>query len=99
MKKPNIGVKGGPLGARGAAATVLGILLPPLAILPFIEAGVGKDSDCDDLIHQAETHAAEQAQAPGAPPPDQTGKPPAAGKPPVMNDTSRMPSTTGNPTP
>jgi len=106
MKNPNIGVKGGPLGARGAAAAALGILLPPLAILPFIEAGVGKDSDCAALIRQAQAHAAEQAQAPGAPPQDRTGRPvpgaqppPAPGKPPVVNDTSRVPSTTGNPTP
>lgn len=105
MKNPSFGLKGGPLGARGVVAAALGVLLPPLAILPFIETGVGKDSDCADLIHQAQAHAAEQAQAPGSPPQDQAGKPvpgavppPEPGKAPVINDTSRMPSTTGNPT-
>ncbi|MBV8536346.1 MAG: AsmA family protein, partial [Alphaproteobacteria bacterium] len=106
MKNPNFGLKGGPLGARGAVAAALGVLLPPLAILPFIETGVGKDSDCAGLIQEAQAHAAEQAQAPGAPPQDQTSKPvpgtvppPAPGTAPVINDTSRIPSTTGNPTP
>lgn len=68
MKSPNIGLKSVPLGARGAVAAALGVLLPPLAILPFVEAGVGKDSDCDELIRQAESHAGEQAQVPGKPP-------------------------------
>jgi hypothetical protein len=106
MKNPSFGLKGGPLGARGVVAAALGVLLPPLAILPFIETGVGKDSDCAELIHQAQAHAGEQAQAPGAPPQGQAGKPvpgavppPAPGKAPVINDTSRMPLTTGNPTP
>lgn len=98
MSKPQFGVKGGSLGLRGAAAAALGVLLPPLAILPFIETGVGKDSDCKGLIEQAQSHAGQQAEAPGSASPSDnkpvpgTQPPPAPDKPPVINDTSRMPA-------
>lgn len=99
MKNPDIGLKAGALGARGAAATALGILLPPLAILPFIEAGVGHNSDCAALIEAAQKQGNQQAAAPGAPHASQSApspvpgtQPPAApGKPPVINDTTSMP--------
>jgi hypothetical protein len=39
------------LAARGGAAVLLGTLLTPLAaLIPLIEWGPGKDSDCSGLI-------------------------------------------------
>ena len=59
MKHPKVGID--PTGAalRGAAAVALGIVFPSLAILPFIELGTGQDSNCGELIRQAEQHAKE----------------------------------------
>lgn len=54
MANPEIGVDPSGIAARGAAAVALGALLTPLAaIIPFIELGVGEDSDCNGLIWQA----------------------------------------------
>lgn len=100
MKNPKFGLKARALGLRGAAAAALGVVVPPLAILPFIETGVGQDSDCKGLIEEARRHAAQEAQAPGSTqggaagqqPAPGTQPPPAPGKPPVINDTSRMPT-------
>ncbi|WP_119458419.1 AsmA family protein [Rhodospirillaceae bacterium SYSU D60014] len=52
---PEFGVDPGPLVARGAAAAALGVLLTPLAaLLPMVELGLGEDSPCYQLIHQAQ---------------------------------------------
>jgi hypothetical protein len=51
--KPDIGPDMGKLAARGGGALALGILNPLLAILPLIEEGKGKDSNCAQLIAQA----------------------------------------------
>jgi uncharacterized protein involved in outer membrane biogenesis len=64
LKNPRFGIAPGELAARGAAAAALGVILPPLAIIPFIEAGVGKDSDCAALIEQAKADSAQRAQTP-----------------------------------
>jgi uncharacterized protein involved in outer membrane biogenesis len=64
LKNPRPGIAPGELVARGAAAAALAVVLPPLAIIPFIEAGVGKDSDCEALLEQARAHSQEQAQKP-----------------------------------
>ena len=64
LKHPKPGIAPGELGARGAAAAALAVVLPPLAIIPFLEAGVGKDSDCKGLLEQARVHSQEQAQTP-----------------------------------
>ena len=54
MKDPAIGIQPIPLAGKGAAAAVLGVLLTPVAaIIPFIELGLGEDSDCSGLIAQA----------------------------------------------
>src|SRR5690606_31928629 len=46
-----VGIDPSGLGARGVAAAAPGALLTPLApIIPFIELGVGEDSDCEGLI-------------------------------------------------
>jgi len=42
------------LAARAGAAAALGVLLTPLAaLIPFLEPGLGEDSDCEGLIAQA----------------------------------------------
>lgn len=64
LKKPKFGVGAGELGARGTVAAALGAALPPLAIIPFIELGVGKDSDCADLLRQARADSQQEAQSP-----------------------------------
>ena len=48
----------GPLAARGAAAALLAVINPLLALAPFIETGPGKDSDCGMLADQVRLHAA-----------------------------------------
>lgn len=54
LASPEVGIDPSGLVARGAAAAALGALLTPLAaIIPFIELGVGEDSDCEGLIWQA----------------------------------------------
>lgn len=47
---PRVSIDPIPLGLRGAAAVALGSVLPPAAILPFVEIGDGKDSDCARLL-------------------------------------------------
>jgi hypothetical protein len=51
--QPDIGPDMGKLAARGAGTLVMGILNPLLAILPLLEEGKGKDSNCGALIAQA----------------------------------------------
>jgi uncharacterized protein involved in outer membrane biogenesis len=59
LKKPSIGLSPGELGGRGAIAAILGTVLTPVAaIIPFIELGMGEDSDCKGLIAQAQKPAA-----------------------------------------
>jgi uncharacterized protein involved in outer membrane biogenesis len=61
LKKPDIGLDPKELAARGAGAAVLGAFLTPLAaIIPFIELGLGEDSDCRELIQQARSHSGPQ---------------------------------------
>ncbi len=55
LKKPSIMIDPATTGARGAAAVALGLLNPLAALLPFIEIGVGKDSNCAKLINIAES--------------------------------------------
>ena len=64
MKKPSIGIDPTNLAAKGGIAAALGVIFPPLAIIPFIELGTGEDSDCRDLIAQAKANGAKPVQAP-----------------------------------
>ena len=51
---PSVGIDPSGLIARGAAAVALGVLLTPLAaIIPFVELGLGEDSDCGGLLAAA----------------------------------------------
>jgi uncharacterized protein involved in outer membrane biogenesis len=54
MKSPSIGIEAAPAIARVAAATGLGIIFPALAVIPFIEMGLGKDAPCGELIEQVQ---------------------------------------------
>jgi len=55
-------------GARGGAAVLLGLLNPFAAILPFIEIGDGKNSNCGKLISEAKEPDPD-ATSPGKEPP------------------------------
>ncbi len=57
LKSPSIGLEPLELGARGVGAAILGAIFPPAAIIPFIELGLGEDSDCRELISAARQHA------------------------------------------
>jgi uncharacterized protein involved in outer membrane biogenesis len=45
---PDIGIEAGPALTQGGIATLLGVLFPPAAILPFIDPGMAKDANCSD---------------------------------------------------
>jgi len=51
--QPEVGPDMGRIAAKGAGAILMGILNPLLAILPLIDEGKGKDSNCGQLIAQA----------------------------------------------
>jgi len=51
--KPDVGVDKGRVAMRALGAIALGIASPVLALIPLIDAGPGKDSDCRQLIRDA----------------------------------------------
>ena len=51
--KPDVGVDKGRVAARALGAIALGIVNPLLALIPLIDAGPGKDSDCGQLVRDA----------------------------------------------
>ena len=53
FSEPKVGVDVKRIAARGAGAVAMGILNPFLAILPFLNSGEGKDSNCAALITAA----------------------------------------------
>ncbi len=53
FRDPDVGLEVGELAVRGGAAIGLGLLFPPLAILPTIQFGVGDDNRCDGLARRA----------------------------------------------
>ena len=68
LKHPSIGLDPKEAAARGAVAGIMGVFLTPLAaIIPFIEAGLGDDSDCGALIAQTRAHM-KDTPVPEAPP-------------------------------
>jgi AsmA protein len=64
--QPDIGPDMGKLAARGAGTILMGIVNPLLAILPLIEEGKGKDSNCGALIAQANASSKKKSAAPKA---------------------------------
>ena len=69
--QPDVGPDMGKLAAKSAGTILMGVLNPLLAVLPLIEEGKGKDSNCAALIAQA-TNSTKQAKAPK---PQQQAKP------------------------
>lgn len=61
--KPDVQLEKGPLVVKGAGAAALAAANPLLALLPLIEAGPGRDSDCGQLL-TASPAAAEVKKAP-----------------------------------
>ena len=53
---PDVQVDKGRVAMRGIGALALGLVNPFLALLPLIDAGPGKDSDCGQLVRDARTH-------------------------------------------
>ena len=51
--KPAVEVDKGRVAARGLGALALGLVNPLLALIPLIELGPGKDSDCGQLVRDA----------------------------------------------
>ncbi|MDD5336540.1 MAG: AsmA family protein [Rhodoferax sp.] len=51
--KPQIGVDKGRVAVRALGALALGVVNPLLAMLPLIDPGPGKDSDCGQLLREA----------------------------------------------
>lgn len=49
LKDPAVAPEAGELAARAGAAAGLGAILPPLALLPTIQLGVGEDTACETL--------------------------------------------------
>ena len=75
LKKPSIGIDPKEEAARVGSAALLGVLLTPVAaILPFIDLGLGKDSNCHGLLDEATTHEtqAESKTKQAVPPPSAT---------------------------
>jgi uncharacterized protein involved in outer membrane biogenesis len=62
---PDVSVNKGPIAARAGASILLGLVNPLAALLPLIETGPGKDSDCGALLASVDKarQAAEPARA------------------------------------
>lgn len=66
--RPEVSVDKGRVAIRALGAIALGLASPVLALLPLIDAGPGKDSDCAQLVRDAKVvpHAAgRKNEAPG----------------------------------
>ena len=55
--KPNVSLDKSQIAARGIGAVALAIVNPILAILPLVETGKDKDSDCARLIQETKMPA------------------------------------------
>ncbi|HUQ24686.1 MAG TPA: AsmA family protein [Burkholderiales bacterium] len=64
FSEPKVGVDMKRLAARGVGAVAMGVLNPVLAILPLLNRGEGKDSNCAQLITAA-TSSGQSAAAGG----------------------------------
>ena len=51
---PDVSVNKGPIIARAGASILLGLVNPLAALIPLIETGPGKDSDCKTLLASVE---------------------------------------------
>lgn len=51
--QPEVGVDKGRVAARAVGALALGLVSPVLLLLPLVDAGPGRDSDCAQLVREA----------------------------------------------
>jgi AsmA protein len=72
--EPDVGPDMGRIAARGAGAILMGIINPLLAVLPLMEEGKGKDSNCGKLIAEATSSARSAASGATAPRPPSKSK-------------------------
>jgi uncharacterized protein involved in outer membrane biogenesis len=59
LKNPSVLPAAGPLAARAGPAIAMGVLFPPLAILPTIRLGLGDKNACAETItalHEGRPH-------------------------------------------
>ena len=68
--RPEVAVDKGRVAVRALGALALGIVNPFLALIPLIDAGPGKDSDCAKLVRDARALPSAQSKKSGP----QTGK-------------------------
>ncbi|MBL8688808.1 MAG: AsmA family protein [Rhodospirillaceae bacterium] len=81
LKNPKVGIDAAATGARVGAMAVLGALLTPLAaLIPTIELGLGKDSDCSGLIDQAARSSQQADPSKKATPAPQNAQDPTKGQ-------------------
>ncbi len=55
LKSMKIGVKPGAAPLQAGAAVALGVLFPPLALLPFVNPGLAHDADCAAAVRDAQS--------------------------------------------
>lgn len=60
--KPDVQVDTGRVVARALGAVALGVVNPLLTLIPLIDAGPGKDSDCGQLVRDAKAPLSTQPQ-------------------------------------
>jgi len=68
FKDPDVKPQIGPLAARGAAGLLLGLVNPLLAVIPFVEAGPGEDTDCGQLMKRVKDQGVKAPAKPAAEP-------------------------------
>lgn len=62
LRHPKVHVHAGPIAARVAGAVALAAVNPALGILPFVDKGPGKDTDCGKLLAEARSQGAHKKQ-------------------------------------
>lgn len=80
LAKPTVTVDAATIAARGLGALLLGFINPLLAVVPLIETGPGRDSDCGRLIQEAQSRAGKPGARPGSAQPLAVKPPPRASK-------------------
>ncbi len=56
LREPHLGVQAGAAAGQAGLAAAVGALLSPVAVvLPFVDAGLAKDANCQALVAQAGT--------------------------------------------
>jgi len=100
FSEPDIGPDMGKLAARGGGVIALGILNPLLSILPLIQEGKGKDSNCGQLIAQASASSKKKQPVGSAAAASKTPAPSAAKpQPPAATAAQKAPGTSQERTP